>query len=207
MPEQRNPYAATNVPLEVQAGTQPPGEFGMLTVEYSTFWRRVGGALLDGLILLPLSLLAYFGLMYTRLFYLYYFVPGLVILGFYAIYLVKRNGGTPGKRILDLKIVMLDGTPVTTKAAILRYSVQIVLAALSTLGLAMAGFNVTDEEFQPLGYMQRIATLSAHAPAWNTVVTWSAQGWYVLSAIVMLCNAKRRAVHDFIAGTVVIRTN
>ena len=207
MAEQRNPYAATNVPLEVQASAQSPNEFGTSTVEYSTFWRRVGGALLDGLILLPLSVLTYFGLMYTRLFYFYYFVPGLVILGFYAIYLVKRNGGTPGKRILDLKVVMLDGAPVTTQAAILRYSVQIALAALSTLGLAMAGFNVTDEEFQSAGYLQKITTLSTHAPAWNTVVTWSAQGWYVLGAIVMLCNDKRRAVHDFIAGTVVIRTN
>jgi len=206
MPEQRNPYAATNVPLEAQGGAQFANAADPATLEYSTFWRRVGALLLDGLILLPLSVLAFVGLNYTRFFYLYYFVPGLLILGYYAIYLVTRNGGTPGKRILDLKVVMLDGAPVTTNAAIIRYSVQLVLAGLSSVGMALAGFNMTDAEFQSLGYLQKIQALGAHAPVWNTAVTWSAQGWYVLGAIVMLCNDKRRAVHDFLAGTVVIRT-
>jgi hypothetical protein len=30
-------------------------------------------------------------------------------------------------------------------------------------------------------------------------------GWMLLEAVTMLTNAKRRAIHDFIAGTVVIR--
>ncbi|HLA72209.1 MAG TPA: RDD family protein [Steroidobacteraceae bacterium] len=206
MPEQRNPYATTDVPLEAQGGAQYATAADPAIVEYSTFWRRVGALFLDGLILLPLSLLAYVGLKYTRLYYLYYFMPGLLILGYYAIYLVKRNGGTPGKRILDLKVVMLDGTPVTTNAAIIRYSVQLILYGLSSLGLAIAGFTLTDAEFQSLGYLQKIQALSTHAPGWNAAVTWSAQGWYVVGAIVMLCNDKRRALHDFLAGTVVIRT-
>jgi uncharacterized RDD family membrane protein YckC len=206
MPEQRNPYTATSVPLEAQGDVQYANAADPVAVEYSTFWRRVGALLLDGLILLPLSLLAYVGLRYTRLYYLYYFVPGLLILGYYAIYLVKRNGGTPGKRILDLKVVMLDGAPVTTNAAIIRYSVQLTLYGLSTLGMALAGFNLTDAEFQSLGYLRKIQALSNHAPGWNTAVTWSAQGWYVVGALVMLCNDKRRTLHDFLAGTVVIRT-
>jgi uncharacterized RDD family membrane protein YckC len=207
MTEPRNPYAATTVPLEAQAGAPKyanPSE--PLEVEYSTFWRRVGAALLDGLILAPLSLLAFFGLQYTPLFYAFYVVPGTLFIAWYAIYLVKRNGGTPGKRILDLKIVMLDGSPVTAKAAVIRYSVQITVAALSSVGMAFAGFNLSADEFAGLGYLQKMQALSASAPAWNTVVTWVAQAWYLVAAIVMLCNAKRRALHDFLAGTVVIRT-
>jgi len=204
MPEQRNPYATTNVPLEARGGAQyanAPED----TVEYSTFWRRVGALLLDGLILLPLSLLAFVGLMYTRLFYFYSLLPNLLVIGFYSIYLVKRNGGTPGKRILDMKVVMADGTPVTTNAAIIRYSVPLILSLLSSLGMSVAGFKITDAEFQSLGYLQKILALGAHAPAWNSAVTWCALAWYVVGAIVMLCNNKRRAVHDFLAGTVVIR--
>jgi uncharacterized RDD family membrane protein YckC len=207
MPEQRNPYATTNVPLEVQAGAQTPGEFDTSSVEYSTFWRRVGAVTLDGLIKLPLSLPIYVGLYYTRLVYLFWLAPSLIITAWYAIYLVMRNGGTPGKRIVDLRIVMLDGAPVTAKAAILRYAVQLSIAVLATLGLALAGLNISDADFQSLNYLQKLTALTTHAPAWNTAVTRFAIGWYLLVAILMLCNSKRRAVHDFIAGTVVIRTN
>lgn len=206
MSDTRNPYAPTNVPLETQGGAHGNGEYNPAELEYSTFWRRVGAGFLDGLILIPLSVVVYFGLGYTRLFYLYWAIPGLAITGFYMIYLVKRNGGTPGKRILDMKVVMRDGSPVTTQGAVMRYSVQLVIAGLSSMGLAIAGLHVSDADFTALGYLEKIQLLTAHAPAWNVVVTWAAQVWYLVAAIVMLCNAKRRATHDFLAGTVVIRT-
>jgi len=206
MSDARNPYAPTNVPLETPGGAHGSGEYNPAELEYSTFWRRVGAGFLDGLIFVPLSVILYFGLEYTRLFYLYWAIPGLAITCFYMIYLVKRNGGTPGKRILDMKVVMLDGSPVTTQAAVMRYSVQLVIAGLSSVGLAIAGLHVTDAEFTPLGYLAKIQLLAAHAPAWHTVVTWAAQVWYLVAAVVMLCNDRRRATHDFLAGTVVIRT-
>jgi uncharacterized RDD family membrane protein YckC len=206
MSDARNPYAPTNVPLETQGGAQGKGAYSPAELQYSTFWRRFGAAFLDGLILVPLSVVVYVGLEYTRLFYLYWAIPGLAITGAYMIYLVKRNGGTPGKRILDMKVVMLDGSPVTTQAAVLRYSVQLVIGAFSSLGLAIAGLHVSDAEFTALGYFEKIQLLAAHAPKWNMLVTWAAQGWYLVAAIVMLCNSRRRATHDFLAGTVVIRT-
>ena len=35
---------------------------------------------------------------------------------------------------------------------------------------------------------------------------YAAMGWFILEFITMLTNDKRRAVHDYIAGTVVVRT-
>ena len=37
------------------------------------------------------------------------------------------------------------------------------------------------------------------------ILFWAALGWFLLEIISMITNAKRRAFHDFIAGTVVIR--
>jgi uncharacterized RDD family membrane protein YckC len=39
----------------------------------------------------------------------------------------------------------------------------------------------------------------------EAVLAWAGCAWYLLEVITMLTNDKRRAVHDFIAGTVVVR--
>jgi uncharacterized RDD family membrane protein YckC len=44
------------------------------------------------------------------------------------------------------------------------------------------------------------------APAWHPTVTVLLQIWVWGEFVTMLFNKKRRAVHDFIAGTVVIRS-
>jgi hypothetical protein len=36
-------------------------------------------------------------------------------------------------------------------------------------------------------------------------VLWSSLAWFVLEVLIMLSNAKRTALHDFIAGTVVMQ--
>ena len=206
MPDERNPYAATEVPLDVR-GSQVSNAFASNEVEYGGFWRRFGAVFLDGLILLPITLLAFFGLGFSRLYYFYYFVPGLIFTAFYYMYLVMRNGATPGKRILNMRIVMVDGAPVTPKAAILRNVVEWAFGAGSTLALGLAGLSVTDAEFGPLGYLQKVQLLSAHAPKWNMLAAYGVYAWFAAGALVMLSNPKRRGVHDFLAGTVVIRTD
>ncbi len=202
MSEQRNPYAAPSVPLDVPVVVDP----GVGTPEYGGFWRRVGAQFLDGLIILPVTILAIFGLEFSRLFNFYYLLPEIAFMAFYYIALVKRYGGTPGKRILDMRIVMADGTPLTTKAAILRNLVEWSFGALSTLSFAVAGIHITDAQFEPLGYIQKLQLISASAPHWNTIPTYGAYVWLLLGAIVMLSNARRRGIHDVLAGTVVIRT-
>jgi uncharacterized RDD family membrane protein YckC len=39
----------------------------------------------------------------------------------------------------------------------------------------------------------------------DTFLTYSTANWFLVEIITMLTNDKRRALHDFIAGTVVIR--
>jgi uncharacterized RDD family membrane protein YckC len=202
MSEQRNPYATSEVPLEVPVVVEP----GLNDAEFGGFWRRFGAAFLDGLIVMPVTILAVVGLGFTRLFYVYYLVPGMAFMAFYYMYLVKRNGGTPGKRILDMRITMADGTPLTTKAAILRNIVEWGCAVLSTLSFAMAGMRIADAQFEPLGYLQKLQMIGASAPRWNTIPTYGTYAWFLIGAIVMLSSAKRRGIHDLLAGTVVVRT-
>ncbi len=45
---------------------------------------------------------------------------------------------------------------------------------------------------------------SIWAEMWTTIIVF---GWWIAEIITMLTNEKRRAIHDYIAGTVVVRTN
>jgi len=204
--QEHNPYAAPTAPV-ADTGV-PDNAFANAEqeVEYGGFWRRVGAQVLDALILAPLGLLAYFGAQFSRLFYLYWLVPSVLIALFYSVYLVRRYGGTPGKRILDLRIVMTDGSPITGSAAFLRYSVMLVLSTIPSIGMAIAALKLPAEGYDSLGFLERTQLLTVNTPPWALFVSYTIWVWMLALIIVMLCNPRRRAVHDFIAGTLVIRT-
>jgi uncharacterized RDD family membrane protein YckC len=172
---------------------------------YAGFWRRFGAFWLDFLIVLPFAAIAYVGDAQSRLFQLYWFVPGLVFGLWYHAYLVVRYGGTPGKLILNMRIAMVDGSQVTPKAAILRYVVLLVLAELSVLAFIMGSLKMTDNEWFSLAYMDRADRIVELAPSWYQAVTVLMNIWIWSEFVTMLFNKKRRAVHDFIAGTVVLK--
>ena len=172
---------------------------------YAGFWRRFGAFWIDFLVFLPLFPIVYFGESLTRLFQLFWFLPGLLIGLWFHVYLVQRYGGTPGKLLLRMRITMVDGSPVTTRAAFLRYVVLFVLAELMVLGNIVATFRMSDAEFFSLGLMERTERLAQLAPAWYGLVNVLMQIWIWSEFVTMLFNKKRRAIHDLMAGTVVIK--
>jgi uncharacterized RDD family membrane protein YckC len=203
--QEHNPYAAPKAPVADE--TAPENAFAAgEEVEYGGFWRRVGAHILDSLILAPLAILVYFGAQFSPLFYVIYVIPGILVALFYSVYLVKRYGGTPGKRILDLRIVMADGSPVTGSAAMVRYSVMLVLSTIPSVGMAFASMNVSTEGYDTLGFFERMQLIEASTPSWSLFGSYAIWGWIILCVIVMLVNPQRRAVHDFMAKTLVIRT-
>ena len=65
-------------------------------------------------------------------------------------------------------------------------------------------FEIADPGFQSLGLKERNQLLRQLAPPWYGTVEVFEQAWVWSEFIVMLTNRKRRALHDFIAGTVVV---
>ena len=175
------------------------------TITYAGFWRRFGAVWLDILIMLPLVALVWWGNGHVRLFHLYYFIPGHLVSLFYDVYLVRRFGGTPGKRMLGISIRKIDGSPIGYREAILRYLPQAVLATLATIGLIYATLAFTDAAYAAMSISERRHQIAALAPAWYATVNTLFAIWLFSEPIVMLTNRKRRALHDFIAGTIVLR--
>jgi uncharacterized RDD family membrane protein YckC len=201
--EDRNPYAAPRVPvIAADEPTQLPGDPEHF--EYGAFWRRVGALLLDTLILAPLGIAAFVLLNYTKNAYLYLAVPSFVISTAYYIWLVKRFGGTPGKLITRMRITMSDGSPVTLRAAFLRYSPLLVLHVISLVAMIQTSVAL-DDGFESLDFMGKMQALQRNAPGWNGIVTWLGYAWWIATAVTLVANRRKRAAHDFLAGTVVLR--
>lgn len=199
---ENNPYAPP-APVNDKAATSSHQSGGL---RYAGFWQRFGAYWIDFVVMLPLMGLAYYMGEKSRLFTMYWFIPGLIIGALYQVYLVVRFGGTPGKLLLKTRIAMVDGSPVTLKAACLRYAVLFILSALSGIALIMATLNMSDELYFSLSYMDRAAKMVELAPGWYYTVSMLMQVWIWSEFVTMLLNKRRRAVHDYIAGTVVLRT-
>jgi len=89
--------------------------------------------------------------------------------------------------------------------ALLRYAPEFLLGLVMSLALIPPLLQMTDAEYHALSFMERSKRLVELAPGWFKPVQIVQQIWIWSEFIVMLTNRKRRALHDFIAGTVVVR--
>jgi uncharacterized RDD family membrane protein YckC len=163
---------------------------------YSTFGARVLAGIVDGLVLIPLALadawLAGPG------------QPPPVILAWgivtynaywlYSVLLHARKGKTLGKMALGITVLDVSEARIPTlRQAFLREAPYIALNWASLLylfTLVLTGRYVPDAELT--GRPAELLSLAGGA-------------WFLLEIVTTLTNGKRRAIHDFIASTVVVR--
>jgi uncharacterized RDD family membrane protein YckC len=202
--EKRNPYEPTKAPLF--ADQQPlPNANVDYEREYAGFWIRVGAIVVDGLILLPVTLLNAFGLQLSQRYFAYAIVPMMVVNALYWMYLVKRNGGTPGKRLLKLRITMADYSPVTMGAAVIRNAPLFLFSVVASISQMLAAQKISESDYKSLGFLERSQLMATLSPSWNRYSLIFVWVWMIVGIIVLLSNQRRRALHDFMAGTVVLR--
>jgi len=66
--------------------------------------------------------------------------------------------------------------------------------------LGMAG-----EQYLGLGFLKRSEYMMNNLPFWYSWSNWANQIWMWSEFIVLLLNKRKRALHDYVAGTVVIK--
>jgi uncharacterized RDD family membrane protein YckC len=173
---------------------------------YAGFWPRFAALLLDFLFYSPVLALVWWGGEHSRLFALYFFLPELALGFLYEVYLVRRFGGTPGKRVMKVLIRKVDGSPVGYREALLRYLPQWVLGTAGSFAMVVAVLHLTDGEyFAADSFAERTKLVTGSQPAWAGPVTLASNIWMWSEFVIMMTNRKRRALHDFVAGTVVVR--
>ena len=138
--------------------------------------------------------------------YLYTLVPNLLFGLWYNIYLPKKHGGTPGKLVAGMKIIRLDGTDIEWKEAILRHIVLFGLTIFSSVMMVCCLLQADETTYMNLGWLGQAKYLMSLSPGFFLLYTWISNIWIYSEFIVLLTNKRKRAIHDYIAGTVIVRT-
>lgn len=173
---------------------------------YAGFWIRFGSLLLDLVIISPLIFLVLYLNGISKSAYYYTVIPTIIFHFWYNVYLVRKNGGTPGKRLSGLTILKKDGTDLTWKEAILRHIVSIVLTIFVAI-ITIIALSLSDAEYyESLNWMKKQEYLMTLLPVYFTLYTWTSNIWTYGELFVLLLNKRKRALHDFIAETVIIKT-
>ncbi|MBI1925718.1 RDD family protein [Candidatus Poribacteria bacterium] len=161
--------------------------------KYQTFGQRFLAGIVDALVFLPLTPLYFYIYSPSRD---YRLVIAYMILTFplgwvYTIWMHGKYGQTLGKMALKVKVMDAVEQPITYRHALIREAIPL---ALSLITLTISIFDII--EIKKYDAMQQ----SQHFMWLN----WVSVGWLLLEVTTMFTNGRRRAFHDYLAGTVVV---
>jgi len=172
----------------------------MIERKYQTFWPRLGAGLIDALLFLPLSLFTEHVINHSDSVVIVITWNLLYSWGAIAYYVLMHGmrGQTVGKILVKVKVYDTTEIPLSMKQAVLRDIVPILSTVMSSFYIIL-----NNEKYYYLVTSQ-IKDFSLF-PKWFFVLLMMSFIWFVLEFITMLLNNKRRALHDYIAGSVVCR--
>jgi uncharacterized RDD family membrane protein YckC len=171
-----------------------------MTVEwkYRTFWRRFWAGYVDAAVFVPLAVLD--GLIWQHSTSLplrvLWFAVYSASAPAYNILMLGLFGQTVGKRVLGVRVVDVSGRALTMTQALRREAINLPFALwFFDAGLALVARGENPHGLDRTQYGPSVGLMFG--------VMF---GVFVLELLTTLTNSKRRALHDFIAGSVVVRT-
>ena len=173
---------------------------------YAGFWLRILALVLDSLFVLPVVFITLYINGLSKYMYFYTLLPSILFMLWYNVYLPKKNGGTPGKLAAGLTIIRLDGNHISWKEAGLLYIVVFVLGFFNMAMMSVNLLKVNEATFMGLGWLKRSQYLISLSPVSFKIISWLSNLWVIIGYIVLFTNKRKRMTGDFIAGTVVVKT-
>ncbi len=166
-------------------------------IKYKTGLRRLGAAIIDSLVFISLFFADNFvrehidnkiGLVLWLIFYM--------LLSFsYTVVMHYKYGQTIGKMVTKIKVLALDeSNTLSLRQAFLRDSFYILV---QTAGYIYFAIQLIQTNISTTELLENI----------DAFVGIAFLLWVLLELVSMLTNDKRRAIHDFMAGSVVIKTD
>jgi uncharacterized RDD family membrane protein YckC len=172
---------------------------------YAGFWKRLAAAIMDSLLMIPLMFIVHITQSISITSSIITLVVSSLLFSAYVIYFHYRFGATLGKMAVGIKITCPDGTQINLKQALLRSSVEICLSLIAVTAQLIALKYADPEIYLNAGFTDRAKYILLLYPAWYSLVSTLSQIWWWSEFIVLLFNKRKRAIHDFMAGTVVIK--
>jgi uncharacterized RDD family membrane protein YckC len=174
-------------------------------VRYAGFWRRLIAGLIDFVVLSPITFLtvamdghslvaAVLVTLFGQAGYYAYILP-----------LTRWFGGTLGKLAVGVRVQPVGGGPLTWRHVLRRSGVDLLASSLIGSGTLIGLSRVPFATYAAAAWPERAQLLEAAVP-WATWVNGAYMVWLLSEFVVILTNRQRRALHDFIASTVVVVT-
>jgi uncharacterized RDD family membrane protein YckC len=165
---------------------------------YRTFWRRLGALYVDTFLLLPIAVMLFAvasQITATASLLLLHAFGSLYGVG-YSVFCHARYGQTLGKMVTRIRVIDLSGNAIGLRQAIWRDGPSILLSITT----AALGADAILNGRNPFNMFDAAAAL----PPWLVIANLC---WILAEFLTMLTNKRRRAIHDWIAGTLVVRTS
>lgn len=163
--------------------------------KYRTFFPRLVALLIDSFIMLPIAIFDdwFRRAEYPPLFFYVWIPLSAAVFPVYMICMHGKFGQTLGKMYMNVKVVRAETEEkISFKHAFLRELPQLLFNISSVfLGIFFLGESPESERLKiPFGVFGFVTVI-----------------WAIADVTTFFYNEKRRALHDYIAGTVVIKTN
>ena len=165
---------------------------------YQTLWPRLIAGIIDGLLLSPIEWLDTLIIvpLQSRFIVISWLIFSVSAYCAYSVIMHTLFGQTIGKMIMEVKVFDLNEISKPSWAqAILRDSVPIFIGFI---GLFFLCYHLLSSGFSSDLYEE---TFSGLLGSYFSVTVFA---WFILEIITMLTNHKKRALHDWMASTVVI---
>ena len=177
----------------------------MIEHRYQIFWRRFWAGSIDGLVFVPIAIIDpwRYSEHLPNFILLLWFLFHQNVWYFYSVLMHGRFGQTLGKMACGVKVVdKSEAKAITYRQAFLRDSMLIVLGLIVSATLlpdVLNGVNPYEvaEDLSPQEMRREVFVMLLYSSL--------TMFWFFAEVVTMLTNRKRRAVHDFIARSVVIR--
>lgn len=167
----------------------------MDTEKYLTGLKRLWAAIVDGIVFMPLLFVEQWIYKATNnistLFIWATFVSFAPVI--YSVILHYKTGQTIGKWVAGVKVLDISETrKLTPRQSIYRDSFYLIVTIVGLSYYSFLLISSVDKQGILIDYLN----FSANPIFW----------WTLIELVTMLTNSKRRALHDFIAGSIVIKT-
>jgi uncharacterized RDD family membrane protein YckC len=183
----------------------PLNLFGIFDNIYAGFWIRFGSLILDFIFILPVTILNLYLNSLGKNIYFFTIIPTFLFGLWYNIYLPKRFGGTPGKLLIGIKILRIDGLQINWKEAILRHIVLLLFTFLNITLTIYCVLKADNSTYLSLSWIKKSHYLTSFSPLLFKIYIWSTNIWTYSELLVLSTNKRKRAIHDYIAGTVIVK--
>lgn len=195
--------------IDNTSADQPPRETpaAQPITTYAGFLRRAAAGLVDFAVLLPVIFLAGWVDHLSWLVNIVALFPLMALQLGYIVYCHGHWGQTIGKMAVGIQLRQLSGAAATWRQSWLRSSVDIALTLLFVGGIITSLAAIGPVEFNSLSIEKRQERLLQASPLPLTLLYAVQVIWVFSELLVLLFNKKRRAIHDFIAGTIVVEAN